>query len=374
MRKVSEFSKKMSLAFAVAALCCVFLTPAFADTVPNPGPAKDSTYTSLPGGGARLQDEQNTIDVFNNAAPATVYVTPTIQRTRNWYGGSETISGAGSGIIWDKRGHIITNFHVIDGANSLSVTLYNQKTYPAKVVGIERKKDIAVLKIDAPASELTPIAKPKPGEPIVVGQKALAIGNPFGFDHTLTTGVISAIGRDRPGYGQVTIKDMIQTDCSINMGNSGGPLLNAHGQLIGMNTMIASTSQSSAGIGFAIPVSTIQIIVPQIIEKGHAEQIGMGITVLSDNVARNYGIKGVVIESVADKSPAAKAGLRGITVNQQGAFIGDIIIGINDKRVTTYDELYSALDGKAAGDSVKVKIVRDNKEMTLDVKLYKLPE
>lgn len=322
----------------------------------------------------RLEDEQNTVDVFEQTAPATVYVTQNRVVQTNWFGGGmEVPAGTGSGFIWDKSGHIVTNYHVVAGGSTLTVTLYNQKTYPARLVGVEPRKDIAVLKIDAPASELRAIPVPGDGYEIVVGQKALAIGNPFGLDHTLTTGTISAIGRDRPGVGGVTIRDMIQTDASINMGNSGGPLLDSDGQLIGMNTMIYSTSGGSEGIGFAVPVSVIRRIVPQIIRTGKAQQIGLGISILPDSIARQNGIKGVIVRAVSSGSPADKAGLKGLEVGSSGAKLGDVIIGIDEQTVSNYDDLYNELDRHNPGDRVNVKIKRDGKVVSIPVEVYVLP-
>lgn len=323
----------------------------------------------------RIEDEQNTVDIFDNAGPGTVFVTQNqIVRDRYTMRATEVPSGSGSGFIWDTEGHIITNYHVIDGSSHLTVTLYNQKTYPAKLVGGEPKKDIAVLKIDAPADELTPIPRPDDTYELAVGQKAIAIGNPFGLDHTITTGIISAMGRDQLGYGGVTIRDMIQTDASINPGNSGGPLLDSSGQLIGMNTMIFSKSGASAGIGFAVPFSTIKRVVPQIIRTGKAQQIGLGISILPDAIARRNGIQGVIVRQVANNSPAARAGLRGVEQNYRGTYIGDVIVGIDDKKVTNYDTLYNALDTHQPGDTIQVKIRREGKIISLPVELYVLPD
>lgn len=323
----------------------------------------------------RIEDEQNTVDIFDNAGPGTVFVTQNqIVRDRYTMRATEVPSGSGSGFIWDTDGHIITNYHVIDGSSHLTVTLYNQKTYPAKLVGGEPKKDIAVLKIDAPADELTPIPRPDDTYELAVGQKAIAIGNPFGLDHTITTGIISAMGRDQLGYGGVTIRDMIQTDASINPGNSGGPLLDSSGQLIGMNTMIFSKSGASAGIGFAVPFSTIKRVVPQIIRTGRAQQIGLGISILPDAIARRNGIQGVIVRQVANNSPAARAGLRGVEQNYRGTYIGDVIVGIDDKKVTNYDTLYNALDTHQPGDTIQVKIRREGKIISLPVELYVLPD
>lgn len=323
----------------------------------------------------RIEDEQNTVDIFDNAGPGTVFVTQNqIVRDRYTMRATEVPSGSGSGFIWDTDGHIVTNYHVIDGSSHLTVTLYNQKTYPAKLVGGEPKKDIAVLKIDAPTDELTPIPRPDDTYELAVGQKAIAIGNPFGLDHTITTGIISAMGRDQLGYGGVTIRDMIQTDASINPGNSGGPLLDSSGQLIGMNTMIFSKSGASAGIGFAVPFSTIKRVVPQIIRTGKAQQIGLGISILPDAIARRNGIQGVIVRQVANNSPAARAGLRGVEQNYRGTYIGDVIVGIDDKKVTNYDTLYNALDTHQPGDTIQVKIRREGKIISLPVELYILPD
>ena len=323
----------------------------------------------------RTEDERNTIDVFHDTAPGTVYVTQN-QVIRDWRTAraTEIPAGSGTGFIWDRSGHIVTNYHVIDGGASLTVTLYNQKTYPARFVGGEPKKDIAVLKIDAPAGELSPIVLPGDGYELAVGQKAIAIGNPYGLDHTLTTGIISAMGRDQPGYGGVTIRDMIQTDASINPGNSGGPLLDSGGRLIGMNTMIYSKSGASAGIGFAVPFSTIKRVVPQIIKNGRVQQIGLGVSILPDSVARQHGIKGVIIRAVSEDSPAGKAGLKGLSTNGGGIFLGDVIVGINDKPVTCYDDLYGILDNHQPGEKVTVRVRREGQVVGIPVELFVLPD
>ncbi len=320
------------------------------------------------------EDELNSIDIFAEAAPATVFVT---QRQKIRTGGgfwsfepartTEVDAGAGSGFVWDKQGHIVTNYHVIRDASSLTVTLFNKKTYDAKVVGVEPKKDIAVIKIEAPASELTPIRVPGEGYQLQVGQKAVAIGNPLGFDHTMTSGIVSALGREMLGVGGVKIRDIVQTDAAINQGNSGGPLLDSSAQLIGMNTMLVSESGASAGLGFAIPYTFIKRVVPQIIKTGHAEQIGIGISVVSDQIARQNGVNGVIIQSVGKGSPAEKAGLQGLTQSQNGIFINDIIIGIDDKPVKNYDTLYNALDMYKPGDTVKVKVKRGKSKLTIPV-------
>jgi S1-C subfamily serine protease len=260
------------------------------------------------------------------------------------------------------------------GKPKLEVTLYDQKSYEATLIGHDEAKDIAVLEIKAPADKIVPIRQPVEGYEPIVGQKTIAIGNPFGLDHTLTTGVISALGREVVGVGGLTIREMIQTDAAINPGNSGGPLLDSRGQLIGMNTMIFSSSGSSAGIGFAVPVSIVQRIVPQLIRSGHVERVGLGVARLGDAQARAIGAEGVVVQAVPKDSPAAKAGLQSLAELRDGSFTFDAIVGVDDKRIRNFDDLYGALEGKSAGDKVQLTVKRypGGKVFTSDVELAPL--
>ncbi len=317
----------------------------------------------------RTEDERNTISVFRDASASTVFVTQK-RLVGNWLEGvSEVPAGSGSGFVWDDAGHVVTNFHVVDGAQALTVTLQNQKTYDARLVGVEPRKDIAVLHIDAPRASLVPIKVAPAHEPLDVGQKTIAIGNPFGLDHTLTTGVISALGRQVQGAGGVTIRDMIQTDAAINPGNSGGPLLDSAGRLIGMNTMIYSRSGASAGIGFAVPGATIARIVPQIIKSGRAQTVGMGVSIDPQRrVERQFGIRGVAVLGVADGGPAARAGMRGPVRTPDGVEL-DVIVSIDDQPVTDYDDLYNLLDPRHPGDRVRVKVARGDKLLEMTVEL-----
>ena len=326
-----------------------------------------------------LPDEKNTITVFRKLSPSVVYVVNRAVQ-RNGYSGrtSEVQRGSGSGFIWDKYGTVVTNYHVVKGSSSISVFL-DQKEYKAKVLGVEPKRDIAVLKIDPkPADKksgkrwFTPV-KPGRYRDLIVGQKVLAIGSPFGFDRTLTTGVVSALGREIVGIGQVTIPDMIQTDASINPGNSGGPLLDSAGRLIGMNTMIFSQSGSSAGIGFAVPINLITRIVPQIVKTGRAINAGLGVSIFADDASRRIGVEGVILRSVTPKSNAAKAGLRGTKQSRRGdVVLGDIVIGINGDLVKNYDDLYNALDNYAPGDQVTVHFIRNKRKKKTKVRLVEL--
>jgi S1-C subfamily serine protease len=330
---------------------------------PPPGPVMPR--------GARIEDERNTIGVFRNVAPSTVFVTQT-RVVEDYYAGTlqEVPAGSGSGFVWDDTGTVVTNFHVVDGARSVTVTFHDQSTFEARIVGVDPRKDIAVLKVEAPQKLLVPIQVAK-AEELEVGQKAIAIGNPFGLDHTLTTGIVSALGRTVQGAGGVSIRDMIQTDAAINPGNSGGPLLDSSGQLIGMNTMIYSKTGSSAGIGFAVPISTISRIVPQIIKTGRAEQVGIGIGVDPlQKLERRLGLEGVIVLQVPEGGPAARAGLKGLTRTRRGLALGDVIVGVDNVRVAHFDDLYTVLDTHKPDDTVKLVVVRgDGPPTNLSIKL-----
>ncbi|HVY49162.1 MAG TPA: trypsin-like peptidase domain-containing protein [Minicystis sp.] len=335
-----------------------------------PSPSGSAKTIPTPSSNARTEDERNTVAVFREVAPATVFVTQT-RVVVDYLDGvaQEVAAGSGSGFVWDADGHIVTNFHVVDGARSLRVTFQGQKTFDGKLVGVEPHKDIAVIQVDAPKELLHPVQVAQHTQ-LDVGQKAIAIGNPFGLDHTLTVGVVSALGRQIVGAGGVTIRDMIQTDAAINPGNSGGPLLDSAGQLIGMNTMIYSKSGASAGIGFAVPASTIARVVPQIIKHGHAEQLGIGVQIdPQGRLERRYGIHGVVVLAVQPGSPAADAGLEGIKQTDQGLELGDVIVGVGDDKVADYDDLYSALDAHHPGDVVDVKVRRGDKVVVKKTKV-----
>lgn len=327
-----------------------------------------------------MPDERNTIEVFQKASPKVVYVHRLSTVTNSDFQKTNVPTGAGSGIVWDDKGHVVTNFHVIQGADDLAITVGNL-TVPVKVIGKEPRKDIAVLEIKSPqALQLLKSVTPfqiVSLQDLMVGQKAIAIGNPFGLDHSLSKGVISALGRQVPGIGGVTIRNMIQTDTPINPGNSGGPLLNSAGQLIGMNTMIYSRSGSSAGIGFAVPAEDIQRIVSQIIKNGRVVLAGIGIQQVEANIARQLGVtKGILIGEVLPNSPAAKLNLRGTHRDGWGRVVlGDVIVALNAHPVPNYDALYNLLTEIKVGDEVTVTIERDDKQFdvkmkTIDIAAY----
>jgi S1-C subfamily serine protease len=348
-------------------------------TPPSPLPPTVLPSPSPLGPGAAIEDERNTISVFETVAPATVFVTQSqLVRNRFTLSVDQIPAGTGSGFIWDEQGHIVTNFHVVAGGDSFAVTLWDGASLPARLVGGDPKRDIAVLALDRAGIRgrvMTPVTLPPTEAPLLVGQKALAIGNPFGLDHTLTTGVISALDREVVGFGGVSIRDMIQTDASINPGNSGGPLLDSAGRLIGMNTMIFSKSGSSAGIGFAVPVSTIRRLVPQIIQYGAPRRAGLGIEILADTIARRAGLRGVIIETVVPGGPADKAGLRGLRrTRDQQIGLGDVIVGIDDHEVENYDDLFNALERYEPGSKVDVKVKRGGEVFAIEVELALLDQ
>lgn len=322
-----------------------------------------------------LPVETKTIEIYRKAVPSTVNVS-NIKTAKNFfYGDVEVPQGSGSGWVWDDKGHIITNYHVVQGGNSFVVTFYNDsKQYKAKLVATAPEKDIAVLKIESGPTKLFPMVTGS-SKDLQVGQYSFAIGSPFGLDYTLTTGVVSALGRKIDGVGGVKINDMIQTDAAINMGNSGGPLLDSSARLIGMNTVIFSTSGSSAGLGFAVPVDTIKTIVPQLILHGKIIRPGLGIGIVPDSTKRRFlrDDKGIIIYYVEENSPAGKAGLKGMTQDQYGrTYLGDIILSVDGTEVNNLDDLYQFLETKKVGDSVMVKYRREDKTMAVKVVLQAL--
>ena len=324
-----------------------------------------------------LEFEKNSIGVFQNTADSVVNVS-NLRKSRGFFDmdATEVQAGMGSGLVWDNAGHIVTNFHVVEGGDTFMISFReDKKQYRAKMVGGDPKNDLAVLKLEEIPKNLKSIPRGD-SKSLLVGQKALAIGNPLGLDHTLTTGSVSALDRKIRGYGGVSINGMIQTDASINPGNSGGALLDSQGKLIGINTMIfnAGGSQASAGLGFAIPVNIVKDIVPQLIQYGRVNRPGLGVAILEEQYAARFGLsEGVMVKFVDPKGPASKAGLQGITRDRRGQYyIGDVIVGINNDSVKSYDDLYSTINKYKIGDKVKVKIIRDGKERSIDITLVQI--
>jgi len=318
-----------------------------------------------------VADEKTTVEVFREASPAVVYVTST-ELGRDFFGFDvfEVPRGTGSGFIYDRDGHIVTAFHVIQNGTHWSITLADESQWPAQLVGYEADKDVAVLKIETPSDRLKPITIGTSHD-LQVGQKVLAIGNPFGFDRTLTVGVVSALGREIQAVTGRKIRDVIQTDAAINPGNSGGPLLDSAGRLIGVNTQIASPSGANAGIGFAVPVDIVNDIVPDIIRYGRVLRPGLGVVLFQDWQTRRAGLRGLLIDSLSESGGAAQAGLRGTTVDRRGYIrqLGDIIVKIDDHEVETLNGLKDVLESYKVGDEVRVTFVREKKAMVATVKL-----
>ena len=277
--------------------------------------------------------------------------------------------GAGSGFVWDPKGYVVTNFHVVAGGNAFTVTFADHSTFDAVHVGHDQVHDLAVLKID-PKGKSLPALPVGASRELLVGQRVFAIGNPFGLDQTLTTGIISGLNREILSLAQTPIQGVIQTDAAINPGNSGGPLLDSAGRVIGMNTQIRSPSGASAGVGFAIPVDTINRIVPQIIRTGRYLRPGLGVVMLEDWVAARIGVPGVVIQQLLPNSAAASAGLRpSKIVGNQLVAAGDAIVAIDGQRVASRADLFRVLDSQEIGNEVSVVYLREGKEETTKVKL-----
>ncbi len=315
--------------------------------------------------------EKTTIDIFEETAPSVVFITTIANRTRVFRSRlfESPQEGTGSGFIWDADGHIVTNYHVIRGADRVRVTLADQTTWDAAFVGAEPDKDLAVLRIDAPTSRLRAIAIGTSRD-LRVGQSVFAIGNPFGLDQTLTTGVVSALGRTMRSVTNRQIENVVQTDAAINPGNSGGPLLDSAGRLIGVNTMIVSESGLSAGIGFAVPVDTINQVVPQLIEHGRVIRPQLGITILDEALARRYVSNGVVVKTVDPNGGAAAAGLRGFAITRDGIRQrGDTILKIDDHEIASFDDLLNTLEQYKSGQPVTVTYERDGETHQTDVVL-----
>jgi S1-C subfamily serine protease len=317
--------------------------------------------------------EKRHVEIFQRASKSVVNINSlTLRRSFFTLDVFEVPSGTGSGFIWDRTGHVVTNYHVIEGASSFQVTLADHSTFDAKVVGAAPDKDLAVLRIDAPVESLLPLELGR-SQGLAVGQRVLALGNPFGLDQSLTVGVVSALGRELRAPNGRTIRDVIQTDAAINPGNSGGPLLDSRGRLIGVNSAIYSPTGASAGIGFAVPVDTVRRLVPQLIEHGHPIQPGIGFVPLPDTITRRYGLEGVVIREIAPGSPAEQAGLRGIRVqvtpSGRRTILGDQILSIDGTPVGSTDDLLHVFERKGVGKKVGLLIQRDGKRRVVKLEL-----
>ena len=325
--------------------------------------------------GSLAEDEQNNIAVFNAASASTVHIT-TLEVARGLFplDVMQIPKGTGTGFIWDDGGHVVTNFHVIEGGSAARVTLSDQTTWKAALVGAFPDRDLAVLRIDAPKEKMKPIAVGT-SKDLQVGQKVYAIGNPFGLDQTLTTGIISALHREIESVTQRAIRGVIQTDAAINPGNSGGPLRDSAGRLIGVNTAIFSPSGAFAGIGFAIPVDEVNRIVPRLIRDGKFIRPALGIQAAPEQFNAALGIsKGVAVLGVLPRSPAEAAGIKPFQRGQAGDIIaGDVITALGGKPVTNLDGLLEALERHQPGETVALSLLRAGKPAEVSVRLG-LPE
>ncbi len=332
----------------------------------------DATPRTVSARGKLADSEQSTIDVFNNASPSVVFIS-TSQIVRSYWTRDvrKVPKGSGSGFIWDEFGHVVTNYHVIKGASEANIRLNDGRTYQASLVGASENHDLAVLKINV-AFDLPPAVPVGTSDDLKVGQSVFAIGNPFGLDHTLTSGIVSALNRSVSSDADFIIDNLIQTDAAINPGNSGGPLLDSAGRLIGINTMIYSPSGAYAGIGFAVPVDTVNKVVSQLIAHGEYIRPSLGIAVDNDinqQINEQLGIEGVVILDVGRNSAAAKASLKAAKLSHYGIVLGDVIQSINQKKITSVKSYLAELDNYNVGDTVELGILRDNQLLTVTVTL-----
>jgi protease Do-like 1, chloroplastic len=355
-------------AAALFLLVFVFVKQSWVDSASLNDPR--ATTRAVAPRGDLAPGEKSTIALFRQASPSVLHITAiSVQRdlfTLNLY---QIPEGTGSGFVWDHSGNIITNFHVIQNADVAQVTLGDQTAWKARRVGVAPDKDLAVLRIDAPANRLQPIPIGT-SKDLQVGQSVFAIGNPFGLDQSLTTGVISALGREIESVTRRPIQGVIQTDAAINPGNSGGPLLDSAGRLIGVNTAIYSPSGASAGIGFAIPVDTVNRIVAELIRYGKVTRPGIGVQIAEEQIADRLGVKGILIVDVVPGSAAAKAGIRPTRREGSGRVrLGDVITAIDGKKVESPNELFILLENYKVGDVVNISLLREGKNFQTKVAL-----
>jgi S1-C subfamily serine protease len=323
-------------------------------------------------------EERRLVEVFEDVSRSVVNIQNNARVRRLFSAAEDAVpQGSGSGFVWDKAGHIVTNYHVVQGADSVVVTFADDSSYVVEkkdFVGFHADKDVAVLKVNAPPEKLVPVSLGTSAN-LKVGMSALAIGNPFGFNQTLTTGVVSALGREILAPNKRRITGVIQTDAAINRGNSGGPLLNSRGQIIGITTAILSPSGTSAGIAFAVPIDVVASIVNDYIQHGKIRRPGLGVMIFEDRVTRMWGFRqGVWLRQVNEGTAAAAAGLRGTEVlrDRQVRREGDLILGIGGQETRNSVELLDALDRFEVGDEVEVLYYRNGKREKTKLKLQQI--
>ena len=346
-----------ALALLWATACCSLTAAAHAQAQTQ---RAEATPRSITARGALAADELGNIEVFKRVSPSVVHIT-TLATERDFFNRSvqQVARGTGTGFVWDNAGHIVTNFHVVQEGSGARVTLSDQSTWPATLVGAYPDRDLVVLHINAPRDKLPAIALGTSRD-LQVGQKVYAIGNPFGLDQTLTTGIVSALNRSIDSANQRVIRGVIQTDAAINPGNSGGPLLDSAGRLIGVTTAIYSPSGASAGIGFAIPVDEINRIVPRLVRDGRITRPALGITTANDTLRRALQLPaGLALVQVTPGGPAARAGLQAFARARDGSITaGDVLSAINDEPVSSLDDMLTLLEKRQPGDSVVLTLWR----------------
>lgn len=338
---------------------------------PSPTPIVAPAPVLVAPRGDLSEAERSTVELFANASPSVVFITKLAVRVDPFRRNAMAFpEGTGSGFVWDASGHVVTNYHVIAGADAARVTLGDASVWDAALVGAYPEKDIAVLRIRAPADQLRPLPVGTSAD-LQVGQHVFAIGNPFGLDHTLSSGVISGVGREIMSIGGRPIQGVIQTDAAINPGNSGGPLLDSAGRLIGVNTAIYSPSGGSAGVGFAVPVDTVRRVVTQLVATGRVERAGLGVQLDEGTLARRLGLRGLLVLGVIEGSGAAQAGLipsrRDPTTGS--LILGDVIVAIDAEPVADSLDLYRILDRREVSDVVQVTVIREGQRIELPVRL-----
>ena len=334
---------------------------------------EEATPRAVIARGELAADEQSTIELFENARASVVFISTRQQVQDFWTRNVFSVPrGTGSGFIWDSAGHVVTNFHVIQGASEATVRLADGRDYKAGLVGVSPAHDIAVLRIGVGFQGPPPVPVGTSAD-LKVGQKVFAIGNPFGLDWTLTTGIVSALDRSLPSDSGATIEHLIQTDAAINPGNSGGPLLDSAGRLIGITTAIFSPSGASAGVGFAVPVDTVNRVVPQLIRSGRYIRPALGVEI-DEGINRRLGdvlqTTGVFVLRVQPGSAAEVAGLRAARIAEDGTFVaGDVIVGLDGRTIAGVGELLGRLDDYKVGDTVRIVVRRDGREVEIPVTL-----
>jgi len=349
--------------FWVIAVLAALVASVFVQQVLEQRRRMESRPRSVAPRGDLANFEKATIDIFNSASPAVVYIF-TENAVRGFFGTREVRQGAGSGFLWDRDGHVVTNYHVIEGAERIQVRMNDGEAIEAAYVGGTPDYDLAVIRLRNAPADMFPIPVGSSND-LQVGQAVFAIGNPFGLSRTLTTGVISALDRRLPTAAGREVAGVIQTDAAINPGNSGGPLLDSAGRLIGVNTAIISESGSSAGIGFAVPVDVVNEVVPQLIARGKVPRPGIGIVALSEEAGAGLGVSGVIIDRVMPNGAAERAGLAGI--DYRNRVLGDVILAVDGQAVANIVEMAHLLQQYKIGQTVTLNVMRGNQTRAVDV-------